>query len=164
MIRGPSCLRAVVFKAPREGANSQRGNDPSLPSGVLIGLGHPPSTPLPQSPGRGAGLSKLRKFLVQEGGSPSKETPTPAPPGSGPLTALLFPHLSSLSLLPPLSSGTCGKAQGPTALTHPRSGVQGNRDGEPHPPIQIAWRPREAKQDCGGSPALGTVGSSSLGA
>lgn len=88
LVKGASCVRAVVFKAPREGAESQGGNDPSFPSGPLIGLciGHPiwgsfhgGPTRRVQTPVRGgqSGLRKLRKFPSEDGGSDVKETPAP---------------------------------------------------------------------------------------
>lgn len=66
-MRGCFCLRAVVLKTPREGADSQGGNDPAFSSKVLIGLhtGHPRwgsiSGAAKTLRGGRSGLGKLRK-------------------------------------------------------------------------------------------------------
>ena len=134
------------LQAPRKGADNQRGNDPSYPSGVLIGLGlrvssarHTPSepwTPPPAAPWKGPGGSSRS----QEEGSQTLEIPTLSRPGPSP--GLEFPHLRG-SLCPSMAPGSPEKAQGFNWL-----------DCEPQTPNWVPLRPTEEKNVCEDGPVL----------
>ena len=162
LIKGPSCPHTVVFK-PQGRVQIAGGNDQPSPCGALIGLrtGHPIwgcfrgalaqralSTP-PSSQRREAGLAKLWKSLARGGWNPDRRAPTSSCSRLGTSLGLSFPTWDFLGA--PAAAGKLRDPAGSDSLWG--SGEQGF---EPQPPGQVALKPREAKQVCGGGPAAGT--------
>ena len=149
------------LQAPRKGADNQRGNDPSYPSGVLIGLGlrvssarHTPSepwTPPPAAPWKGPGGSSRS----QEEGSQTLEIPTLSRPGPSP--GLEFPHLRG-SLCPSMAPGSPEKAQGFNWLKPGNWGLIVS----PRLPTGFHWDPERKRMSVKMAQYLRTIQSSCL--